>query len=195
MALALPSRSTVAEYLAFERSAEGRHELIDGEIVAMSGASRRHTTIAGNLLASVHAQLRARGRPCRPFGSDMRVGVADFGLYTYPDLSAVCGEPRFEDAAVDTLLNPVLLVEVLSPSTAAYDRGAKWERYRAIASLREYVLVDQDRAHVERYLRRDDGTWVFSELDDPGAVLRFESIGCEIALAELYEDAVELGDR
>lgn len=187
MALAQTTRMTAAEYLAFERAAFERHEFIDGEVVMMSGARRQHDVLAGNLYAAIHAQLRARGRPCQPFTSDMRVRVPDSSLYTYPDLSVVCGEARFEDDQVDVLLNPTLLVEVLSPSTAAYDRGEKWERYRTIDSLREYVLVDQGRIHVEHYLRRKDGTWIFSELNDAAGILRLESIACEIRIADLYE--------
>lgn len=191
MAIPAVAAATPGEYLRFEREAEARHELLDGEIVAMSGASRRHDTVVGNLFASLHAQLRAAGRRCRPFTSDMRVRSADSGLYTYPDLSVACGEPEFEDEEVDTLLNPTLLVEVLSPSTAAYVRGEKWERYRSITALREYVLIDADRIHVERYERRDDGTWLFSETADLGATLELPAIGCEVSLSELY-DAVDL---
>lgn len=187
MAIPATARVTRAEYLDFERGSEARHELIDGEIVAMSGASARHVTISGNLLAALHARLRAGGWRCRPYHSDMRVRVGDGSLYTYPDLSVVCGTPELEDDFVDTLLNPTLIVEVLSPTTARYDRSEKWIRYRSIATLREYLLVEQDRVHVERFLRQDDGTWVFSETSDPAATLSLPSIGCDVPLAEIYE--------
>lgn len=178
------NRVTPEEYLALERAAEFRHELIDGQIVAMSGASRRHNLIAINLAREVSSQLR--GRPCEVYATDMRVSVAPTGLYTYPDLTGLCGEPRFEDGHTDTLVNPAVIVEILSPSTEAYDRGEKFSQYRRLDSLVEYVLVAQDKLRVEHFRRRDT-QWVLTELASPDAVLELESLGCAVRLADLYE--------
>jgi Uma2 family endonuclease len=133
---------TAAEYLEIERKAEIKSEYIAGRTYAMSGASRQHNLITANTLSEIHPQLR--GRNCEAFVSDMRVKVSPTGMYTYPDDVAVCGEARFEDSHMDTLLNPTVIVEVLSGSTEAYDRGEKFAHYRRLESLREYVLVAQD---------------------------------------------------
>jgi Uma2 family endonuclease len=181
-----PQRWTPGEYLAFERAAETRHEFFDGEIFAMAGASFEHNQIAGNLAFALRSQLR--DRPCDVLSSDMRVKVEATGLFTDPDVVMVCGEPRFGDDALDTLLNPVLLVEVLSPSAEAYDRGRKFAHYRAIPSLTDYVLVAQDRRAVEHFARSDDGAWVLRAADENngGSTLRIESLGCDIALDNAY---------
>ena len=142
---------TPAEYLARERAAETKHEYYNGRIYAMTGARRSHVRVTGTVLALLHAQFR--GRSCEVFNSDMRVRVSATGFYTYPDVSALCGEPEFEDAEVDVLLNPTVLVEVLSRPTEAYDRGGKFDQYRKIPTLQEYVLFEQDRALAEHYLR------------------------------------------
>lgn len=176
-------RVTVEEYLAFERPAETRHEYRDGEIVAMPGASRLHNLIAGNFFYEIKARIR--DQPCEVYSHDMRVCVEPDGLYTYPDVVAVCGEPRLLDAEQDTLLNPCLIVEVLSPSTEAYDRGLKFERYQRVESLREYVLVAQDRIAVER-LARDGQRWVRTALRRPEDGLRLESIGCDVLVGAIY---------
>lgn len=186
MALPAATRMTVEEYLAFERASKERHEYVDGEVVAMSGGSRRHDRISINLHLTLSARILRAGR-CTPYTSNMRVKVAESGLYTYPDFTVACGEPSFEDDLVDTLVNPALIVEILSPSTQSYDRNEKWARYRSIPTLREYLLVEQDRIHVERYVRQDDGSWLFSETDDPAAVLDLESVGCPLTLAEIYD--------
>lgn len=179
------------EYLAFDRSADGKSEYLDGEMFAMSGGSHAHSLIAVNLARELSGALRER--PCRVFGSDLRVVVEATGLYTYPDLSIVCGKPDFgPDDPKDTLRNPTLLIEVLSPSTENYDRSKKFEHYRAIPSLREYVVVAQDRAFVERLLRRDDGVWEFTEFRGLDASITLASIGVTLPFAEIYEK-VELG--
>jgi Uma2 family endonuclease len=184
---------TPEQYLALERAAEYKSEYINGEIYAMSGASREHNLITGNVLSALHAQLR--GRPCEIYASDMRVKVSPTGMYTYPDVVAVCGEPRFEDDQVDTLLNPTAILEVLSPSTEAYDRGEKFAHYRRLETLSEYVLVSQDKARVEHYIR--DGVrsnqWVLTETSGLDGVLELASIGCELALRDVY-DKVNLID-
>jgi len=176
-------RFTPQEYLALERKSETRNEYYNGEIFAMAGASREHNLIVANLLRDIGNQLE--DRPCESYPSDMRVFIEATGLYTYPDVSVVCGEPRFQDREVDTLLNPTVIVEVLSPSTEAYDRGDKFRHYRRIDSLREFVLISQDRMMVERYTRQGKD-WVLSDMTDPDQVLKLESIGCQIPLDRIY---------
>lgn len=177
-------RYTPAEYLALERAAETKSEYLDGEIFAMAGASRRHNLITGNLIARLTLQLEKR--PCEVYPSDMRVKVSATGLYTYPDVTVVCGEPTFEDDAFDILLNPTLLAEVLSKSTAGYDRGAKFDHYRTIPSLREVLFVDQDSIQVVQYARQDDDTWILSETQDLEGVLSFSSIAARLSMLEIY---------
>ena len=172
------------QYLAIERAAEERSEYLDGEMVAMTGGSRNHCLIAGNLLRELGVQLR--DRPCEVYPTDLRVQVSETGLYTYPDVVVVCGEPQFEDDLFDTLLNPTVIVEVLSPTTESYDRGRKFEHYRALASLAEYLLVSQTQPRIERFLRQADGLWLFGDAAGLEAALTLPSIGCELKLAEVY---------
>jgi Uma2 family endonuclease len=179
-----PTFVTPGEYLDLERKAEIRSEYIAGHIYAMSGASRRHNLIAGNLHGLIWNQLR--GRACEAYMGDMRVKVSPTGMYTYPDLIVVCGEPRFEDAYADTLLNPVVIVEVLSESTEAYDRGEKFAHYRRLETLREYVLVAQDKIRIEHYLREGE-QWILSEISDPDGTLRLVTVDCHVSLAAIYE--------
>lgn len=178
------SHLTPAEYLALERRTERRSEYLDGEVFAMGGASRRHNLICLSIGATLWNQLL--DRPCEVYTSDMRVRVAATGLCTYPDVVVACGEPSFEDSELDTLLNPTLIVEVLSESTADYDRGAKFEHYRAIPSLREVLFVAQNDPHLLHYRRQADDTWLLSEARDPEAVLSLPSIGADLALADVY---------
>jgi Uma2 family endonuclease len=178
---------TPQQYLALERKSEVKHEYHAGVMYAMAGTSREHNLIAGNLFGEIRAQLR--DRPCEVYVGDMRVLVSPTGLYTYPDVVAVCGEPRFEDHEVDTLLNPTLIVEVLSPTTEAYDRGKKFGHYRRLESLQEYVLVAQDEVRVERYTRQGD-EWLLTELSQLEDSLRLASIGCEVSLREIYAKVV-----
>lgn len=175
---------TPAEYLAWERAAPEKHELHDGEIFAMTGASFAHNKIVGNVVRELGNALR--DRPCDVTPSDLRVKIPAAGLYTYPDALVVCGEPQFEDAARDTLLNPTVIVEVLSDSTEAYDRGKKFRYYRSIPSLREYVLVAQDLPSVERHVCGEGGVWSLVQDLGAGGRLVLSSIGCEIAVDELY---------
>lgn len=184
-------RLTVEEYLERERRAETRSEYLDGEVFAMVGASREHNLIVTNIVATLHGPLRGRG--CELYAVDMRVQVSATGLFTYPDLAVACGEPEFLDAEVDTLLNPCLIVEVLSKSTADYDRGGKFAHYRAIPSLREYLVLDRARVHAEHNVRQSGGSWLLHETDDPAAVLRLEAIGCDLPLAAAYGGV--LGDQ
>jgi len=180
---ATKKRFTPQEYLALERKSETRNEYYNGEIFAMAGASREHNLIAGNLFRDIGNQLE--DRPCETYMNDMRVWIEATGLYTYPDVVVVCGEPRFQNREVDTLLNPAVIVEVLSPTTEAYDRGDKFRHYRRIDSLREFVLISQDRMMVERYTRQGKD-WVLSDMTDPDQVLKLESIGCQIPLGRIY---------
>lgn len=185
MATAALTYYTPEEYLALERHAEFKSEYIDGRIIAMTGASASHNLIAG----SVHAELRARfrGRACRAFISDMRVQIGGGRRYTYPDVVAICEEPVFLDGALDTLQNPSLIVEVLSPTTEAYDRSEKFQHYRAIESLQEYVLVAQDRPLVERFVRHGE-FWQLLAVSGLDAALELTSVGCTIPLREIYEN-------
>jgi Uma2 family endonuclease len=185
-------RYSPEEYLALERRAEHKSQFFDGEIFAMSGASRRHNLIAMNIGRELSAQLK--GRTCEVYPSDMRVKVSPTGLYTYPDVVVVCGEPRFEDDRDDTLLNPTVVIEVLSPSTEDYDRGRKAEQYRQIESLAEYVLVAQDRHHVEIHRRQKSGEWLLWETNRPDDTAKLRSIGCELPLVEMY-DKVEIDEN
>jgi len=177
---------TPEQYLAIERAAEYKSEYYAGEMFAMSGVREAHNLIQGNLYAELHRQLRQRA--CRLYTSDMRVRVSASGLYTYPDATALCGEPQFLDDVRDTLLNPDLIVEVLSPSTEAYDRGRKFEHYRTIESLREYLLISTERVSAELFVRQADGRWLLSAATNREDVLDLQSVGCGIALADLYED-------
>jgi Uma2 family endonuclease len=178
------ARLTAEEYLALERQAPYKSEYGNGEIFAMSGASRRHNLIALNIGAELRAQLKQR--PCEVYTSDMRVKISRTGIYTYPDVVVVCEEPVFEDAEVDTLLNPTVLVEVLSKSTEDYDRGGKFEHYRTLASLQEYLLVAQERCHVVHYVRQPDHTWLLAETYDMHDGVHLPSIHCDLLLSEVY---------
>jgi Uma2 family endonuclease len=175
---------TPEEYLAIERDVPTKHEFYRGEMFAMSGASREHVLIGGNIFAALHGQLA--NRPCEAYASDMRVKVSPTGLYTYPDVVVTCQKPRFEDKQFDTLLNPQVIFEVLSKSTENYDRGDKFEQFRQIDSLREYILVAQDRPHVEHYTRQESGQWLLADVSDMAAELHAVTIGCQIKLADVY---------
>jgi Uma2 family endonuclease len=170
------------EYLRREREAEYKSEYIDGQIVAMSGATEKHNLITGDIYLELRSALR--GRPCRVYMSDLRVRVRS--NYTYPDIAVVCEEPRFQDSALDTLLNPVLILEVLSKTTERYDRGIKFGYYRKIESLQEYVLVSQDAAHVESFPRQPDGKWLLTEVDGLNASVQLASLQVAFKLAEIY---------
>ena len=173
------------EYLAIERAAECKSEYFAGEIFAMAGASRRHNLIATNVASELRQQLK--GQPCEVYPSDMRIKVTATGLYTYPDVTVVCAQAQFEDDREDTLLNPTVLVEVLSKSTEAFDRGDKFAHYRRIESLAGYVLIAQDKQHIEWYTRQPDGQWLLSEAGGLNDSVRLNSIGCELQMSEVYE--------
>jgi Uma2 family endonuclease len=176
---------TPEQYLEIDRKAEFRSEYFNGEMFAMAGAKEAHNLVVANLVAGLHRQFRSR--PCRVYPSDMRVRVPATGLQTYPDVIALCGEPRFLDEQRDTLLNPGLIVEVLSPSTEAYDRGRKFEQFQAIESLREYLLVATDRVHADLYTRQADSRWMLTSADKLDDSLTLESVDARLLLADLYE--------
>lgn len=182
------TRYTAEEYLSLERSTSIKNEFHDGQIYAMTGASREHNLISGNIYRELSQQLKSR--PCEAYINDMRVKATEARSYHYPDIAVVCGKPEFEDAQVDTLLNPMLLIEVLSPSTEAYDRGGKFAHYRKIPSLREYLLVMQDQPGIERYLRQGE-VWILSETLGLEASLALESIDCRLSLREVYDKVFE----
>ncbi|MEZ6119604.1 MAG: Uma2 family endonuclease [Pirellulaceae bacterium] len=178
------NRLTESEYLAMERQAEFKSEFYRGEMFAMTGASRPHNLIVGNAIASLHQQLL--DRDCEVYPSDMRVKVSSCGLYTYPDVSVACQQPRFEDGEFDTLLNPVCIAEVLSKSTESYDRGAKFEMYRQLPSLQAYLLIAQDRIHVELFQRQSSEHWLLTEFNDPSDVISLDALNVNLGVASLY---------
>lgn len=173
------------EYLVREPEAEYKSEFRDGRVVAMAGASLAHSRITVNLTRILGNQLQ--GSTCLPYSSDIRIKVPAARFYTYPDLSVVCGNPEVDPREPGTVTNPTVLVEVLSPSTAAYDRGQKFAYYKRLDSLREYVLVAQSAVRVERFVRQDDGSWVEAVLQSIEDVLALSSIGCRVALRDIYE--------
>jgi len=185
MAQAKPaSLLTEQEYLDIERAAEFRSEFFEGEMFAMAGGSPNHSLIAANVGGELRQALKRS--PCLAFESNLRVKVEATGLYTYPDITIACEERRFSAEDPDSLLNPTLLVEVLSDSTEAYDRGQKFGQYRQIPSLREYLLVSQHEPRLEHYLRQADQSWLLREAVGLGASLEFPSLGVILSLAEVY---------
>lgn len=177
-------RLTPEQYLKIERSAEYRSEYYNGQMYAMSGGSFNHVRIIGNLAFELRAGLKQR--TCEVVTSDLRLRVSPEGLYTYPDVTVVCGEPKFADDQKDTLLNPVFIAEVLSPSTEAYDRGFKAAQYRTLESLQEYALISQAEPRVEVFRRQPGGGWLLSESAGLDAACRIDCLDCRIALAEIY---------
>lgn len=173
------------DYLALERANEFKSEYFNGQIHAITGASRRHNLVNANVLASLWTQLR--GRQCEVYPAGMRVWIPSAHAYTYPDVTVVCGEPAFEDDYVDTLLNPSLLVEVLSKSTANYDRTVKLGYYRTLESLAEYLLIAQEEYRVEQYTRQPDGRWLLTDVRGLGGVVELASVGCALPLEVIYE--------
>jgi len=177
--------STPEEYLLAERASDEKHEYYAGHVYAMSGASARHNRIAGSTYAALYTQLRRRN--CNVYPSDMRVKAVQTALYTYPDITIVCGNEQFEDDRDDTLLNPTIIIEILLPSTEKYDRGKKFLNYRTILSLREYILISQDGYHIERFARQSNNTWVFSEATGTDSHIELTTIQCVLSLGEVYE--------
>ena len=183
---------TPEEYLRQERKAPFKSEYYAGEVFAMAGASPRHVLITTNTAASLVPQLK--GRPCFVFTADLRVKVSAARLYTYPDVVVVCGRPRYEDRQKDTLLNPTVLVEVLSDSTEAFDRGQKFAMYRALKSLTDYLLIAQNQLMIEHFERRPNGQWMLSDYRGTEAIVTLASIGCTLPLADVY-DKIEFDEE
>jgi Uma2 family endonuclease len=176
---------TPEQYLEIERKAAHKSEYYQGEMFAMAGASVSHNRLVGRLLREFGQKLRNGN--CEPFPSDLRVFIKATGLFTYPDVVIVCGEPVLQDGRLDTLLNPRVLVEVLSPSTEAYDRGRKFEHYRSIESLQEYLLIASDRVQVDLYTRQPDDRWLLTSAGRVEESVALQSVECELSLADLYE--------
>lgn len=177
---------TPAEYLTLEAEAEHRSEYYQGEIFAMSRGSANHNRIAGNLYIALETAFE--GKPCGAFINDMRLLVKKNGLYAYPDVMVVCGQLEFVKDRDDTLTNPVVIVEVLSKSTEGYDQGAKFELYRALETLQDYILIDQTKVHVEHFHRLDDGRWILQEFEQFEDVLQLNSVDFEISLERIYRN-------
>jgi len=183
------TRSTPEEYLALERASAYKSEYYNGEIFAMSGASRRHVLIVTNLVTQLATQLKKRD--CEVYSADMRLKIEATRSYTYPDVIVVCEEPLFSDEQKDTLINPNVIVEVLSDSTQGYDRGGKFEQYRTLESFKEYLLISQDKPHVEHFVRQADNRWLLRETNKMEDSIELSSIDCTLPLAEIY-DKVDL---
>lgn len=183
MAAAALKRLSVDDYLALEQSSDVKHEYFDGEIFAMAGGTASHSLVAANWTRELGNALKDRG--CRVYSSDMMV-FCPTGLRTYPDVSVTCEAPRYEDDRELTLLNPILLVEALSDTTEAFDRGRKFNHYQSIPSLREYLLVSTDRAHVDHFTRLEDGRWALSIYDGLETFVDFPTLGARIAMSETY---------
>lgn len=178
------------EYLALEENADYRSQFyfgeifaMNGEFSAMAGASRQHNIVGGNVYANLHFQLR--NRDCEIYQNDMRVKVSE-DFYTYPDVVIVCGKPQIEKKRGENLLNPLVLIEVLSPSTEKFDRGEKAQLYRSMPSLKEYVLISQDKSHIEHFIRQENGEWIFTEISEMSDSLQLPTIECEVSLSEIY---------
>jgi Uma2 family endonuclease len=181
----LSTQTSPEEYLEFERKSATKHEYLKGEVFPMTGASLRHDLITVNIVAGLKQQLKQTG--CKVVANDMRVKAPGATLYTYPDVVAYCGEPLLEDEKFDTLLNPCLIVEVLSRTTAAYDAETKFGYYRTIESLNEYVLVAQDAGHVAQHVRQPDGRWLLTDIRGLEGSVELASVPCALALKEIYD--------
>lgn len=188
MSSAPTAHVTSEEYLTQERNAERKSEYFGGEVFAMAGASPEHALIVTNLAGELRQQLK--GRPCNVYSSDLRLRVSPTGLYTYPDVMVVCGSPIFADDQRDTLLNPTLIIEVLSESTKDYDRGRKFQHYRTLLSTGEYLTVAQDSVHIEQWTRQPDQRWILTEADNIAARISLASVGVELALSEVYDKVI-----
>lgn len=180
----LVARLSAEQYLSQERQSETKSEYFDGEIFAMADASREHNQISANLIRVLGNQLL--DKPCSVYSSDMKVMIKKVRKYTYPDLVIACQTECFEDEHRDVLLNPVVIVEILSDSTEAYDRGRKFLHYQLLDSLIVYLLVSQDTPRIEMFTRREDGTWLYAEFHGLDAIVKIESIECSLRLGDVY---------
>jgi Uma2 family endonuclease len=186
--MGLPETKYITEkdYLVAERLATEKHEYFQGEVFAMSGASKAHNEIAMN--CSVELAVKLKGKPCRPYGSDFRVNIPQNTLYTYPDISVYCNEPETLDAENDTATNPSVIIEILSKSTRNYDQGEKFALYRQIESLKDYILIDSEVAKVITYTKNNDGSWLLTEYKSTKDSFLINSIGVTLNLVDLYEN-------
>lgn len=177
---------TPEQYLEIERKADYKSEYYQGEMFAMSGAQMPHILLTANMVRELGQQLRrTSGRVC---ANDLRVCMKPSGLYTYPDLVVICGKPEFLDSGFDTVLNPTLIVEVLSDSTEAYDRGRKFELYRGLESMMEYLLISSRRVSAESFTRQPDGRWLLTASSNLEDAIELTSVNCSLRLADLYEN-------
>jgi len=184
-------RMTAQEYLAFERASDEKHEFADGEIFAMAGGKGPHANVAANIIGAFTLALARRS--CRVFTSDMRVYIPTTDRFVYPDASVVCGRPQYQDEQIDTLLNPRIIVEVLSPSSEAYDRGDKFTNYRKLASMNHYILAAQDKPFVEVYTRSENGVWELREYG-PGSTIVLTSPECTLDVDQIYAGVFDAYD-
>jgi Uma2 family endonuclease len=184
-AVAEPTHLSIEDYLSAERAAECKSEYVDGEVFAMSGASIPHNQIGASLSRELGKQLA--GRPCNSFTSDMKVWMPLTSTFAYPDASALCGSIETYDEHKDIITNPSFIAEILSESTATYDRGNKFKAYASLLSLQEYLLVSQDEIEAERRMRKGDNTWELQTFSDPEDIITLPSIGCELRLGDLYD--------
>ncbi len=189
--MGLPEKEyiTPEQYLELERAALEKHEYYQGEIFAMSGASFRHNVIFKNTYLKLGVKLA--GKPCQPYGSDLRIHIPSNSLFTYPDISIICGKPEMTDEVMDTVKNPTVIIEILSKSTQDYDKGQKFTLYRDIESLKEYILIDSQSVRVEKYCKNSDGSWTLRDYKDIEDTFIIESIGEDMSLADIYLSAFD----
>lgn len=185
MALPASKYFTPEEYLEIEHSADHKSEYYDGQIYAMAGGSKRHNLIGSNIIRELGTKLKSK--PCHVFNSDQKIFVNDYELYTYPDASVVCGPMSFDAPDPDIVTNPILIVEVLSESTAGYDRGKKFEFYRSITTFREYLLVDQDRVYIEHFHQDPANKWILTVYNKSEDTLSLPSLAIDLSVAEIYD--------
>jgi Uma2 family endonuclease len=176
---------TLQEYFTLEESSDHKHEYYRGAIYAMTGASARHNLLVANVIGLLHGQLRKSA--CRVFPSDLRLKIEATGLYTYPDISVICGGLQFDAGRQDTVTNPTVLIEVLSPSTENYDRGKKFEHYRTLESLQEYIVVAQDRVHIEQHIRQDERRWLLVDFFAMDQIIQLGAVDCALPVELVYE--------
>ena len=181
---------TEEEYLSRERASEVKHDFYLGEIFAMAGASERHNLIVSNVIRELSTQLKKT--PCRVYPGDMRLKIRKTGLNTYPDVMVICGKRQFVDDQQDTVLNPDVIIEVLSDSTESYDRGLKFENYRKLNSLKEYMMISQNKRKIERYFKDENGNWVLAESDEGNPAITLDSINCQLSHPEVYDKVEEI---
>ncbi len=183
---------TAAEYLKFDHQSDQKYEYDDGQIYLMAGATPRHNLISASVNFTLYAQLRGKG--CFIYSGDMRIKVEKTGLYTYPDMTIVCGQPQYEDTKPPTLLNPTVIIEILSPSTERDDRGKKFQHYRNLDSLQEYILISQSGYRIEKFTKQTDKVWLFREAVGRYETLILSSLNCQLALSEVYDQISFDGD-